>query len=70
MHVMEATPLMNFWADAPEKQIQADTGQVACVEVPTGDLTRPLEPFFRRGVFEVHDNFRDRAGAKVRLDRC
>ncbi len=60
---------LNFCAYAPGAQIQADTGQVVCVEVPGDKLTRPLEPFVRRGVFACHDNFRGRAGAKVRLDR-
>ncbi len=50
-------------------QIQADTGQVGCVEVPRDGLIRPLEPFIRRGVFAFYDNLRDRVGAKVRRDR-
>ena len=50
-------------------QIKADTGQVACVEVPRDDLTRLLKPLAGWRVFAFHDHLRDRVGAKVRLDR-
>lgn len=58
---------MNLGADASAGQIQAGTGEVACVEVPRGDLTRPLSPLSQGRVVDLTAIFATDRGRRCGL---